>query len=91
MSSDMSVVVGIYSNCAALGLGLLCSLLARLAVALILQFVDFHIVNFFGVLGGASREDCRMSFILGVPLTVIPLLAIILCQSQLLRCIVEHT
>ena len=76
---------------AALGLGLLCSLLTRLAVALILQLLNFHLVDLFGVFGGASREDCRMSFILRVPLSEIPLHTVILCQSQLLRCIVEHT
>ena len=92
MSSGMWVVViGLGSYGAALGLGLLCSLLSRFAVAKILQFVDFHIVDLFGVFGGASREDCRMGFILGVPLSEIPLLTVILRQSQLLRCIIEHT
>ena len=92
MSSGMWVVVGrVISYGAALGLGLLCSLLSRFAVALILQLLNFHLMNLFWVFGSASREDCRMGFILRVPLSEIPLLTVILCQSQLLRCIVEHT
>ena len=92
MSSGMSVVVARFrSVLAALGLSLLCSLLARFTVALILQFIDFHSVDLFRVFWGASREDCRMCFILRVPLSEIPLLTVILSQSKLLRCVVEHT